>query len=185
MIMTDGWGLPASSLYRLNVAWSPGNPSLSSSNSLVSDNHWWEGWRWGRRAWDKEGVAQPLTRTNTFRKALNSISKQCVCTCGCLQACARESVRDVQCGLHLRAPPLLLFTINFNRIAAQLSSNLMASVQPQDLLEHHVSLPVLPWPWNSPSSHPPPPPPLQSSCKQLPPSPAFSLTPHSCLLPVP
>lgn len=82
MIMTDGWWLPSRSLYHLYVAWSLGNVSLlSSSTSPVSDSHLWVGRRWGRWAGGQEGVAQPLTRTASFGKALNSISKQCVCTC--------------------------------------------------------------------------------------------------------
>lgn len=82
-----------------------------------------------------------------------------------MYACSLESPWDVQFGLHLCSTPVLgasLFDkLASNRIAAQLSANLMAPGQPQDLADHHVNPPT------PPQSSSMPPPHFSSSAIQL------------------
>lgn len=116
MIMTDGWWLAAMSLYRLCVAPSLGNVSLSRPPlTLLCPTVVCERGDGGARG--KEGLAHPLTRTNSFGKALNSISKQRTCTC----VAVRRHPSPTEDGLRLCSTLVLLFSINWPLIGLQRS----------------------------------------------------------------
>lgn len=104
---------------------------------LLSDSELRAGWM---VAQEKRGVARALTDSFSERKALNSISKQCMCTC------VPECMLVVWSGLGTAFTHGPLQRSSYfdklasNWIVVQLSTNVTTSGRPQELPDHHVNL---------------------------------------------